>query len=299
MRCIFLRAVLLAVLAHASAGNANTATDAKKRPVDSPREATLVEQCESLGKALRVTSKSMCAPLAEANELVGVSERKRPVLALRGGSAPTEPGAIRVLILGAIHGDELTSGWLALHWARLAPPTTDEATFSVLHVPITNPDSVFEGKPSRTNARGVDLNRNFPTPNWNVESVKWWNGKANRDARRWPGKTAGSETETQNIIALIKSFKPSVIVSIHAPLGVLDYDGGGLPPERIGSIWLDVVGIYPGSLGHYASRVHGTPVLTVELPHALKIIPEQESARMWKDLFVWVKKYAQHDASTK
>jgi murein peptide amidase A len=275
--------------------NANNVTKVK----DSPRDATLHEQCESLGKRLRMASKTVCEPLAEANEIVGLSERKRPILAMRSGSMADEPGAIRVLILGAIHGDELTSGWLALQWARLAPPASDGASFSVLHVPMSNPDSVFDGKPSRTNARGVDLNRNFPTPNWSVESVKWWNGKASRDPRRWPGKVAGSEPETQNIISLIKSFKPSVIVSIHAPLGVLDYDGGGLPPERIGSIWLDVVGIYPGSLGHYASRVHGTPVLTVELPHALKVVSEQESTRMWRDLFVWVKKYAQHDASTK
>jgi murein peptide amidase A len=290
--CLAFFALSFALAANCSASNAVKAKD-------SPRETTLVEQCDALGQRLRTPSRSVCNPIAEANELVGLSERKRPVLALRGGSAPNEPGAIRVLILGAIHGDELTSGWLALQWARLAPPTSDGAAFSVLHVPVTNPDSIFEGKPSRTNARGVDLNRNFPTPNWNVESVKWWNGKASRDPRRWPGKAAGSEMETRNIIALIKSFKPSVIVSIHAPLGVLDYDGGGLPPERIGSIWLDVVGIYPGSLGHYASRVHGTPVLTVELPHALKVISEQESARMWQDLFVWVRKYAQHDASTK
>jgi murein peptide amidase A len=295
MKCISYFAVFVFLFASAMKGNANNVAKVK----DSARDATLVEQCESLGKRLRVASKAVCEPLAEANEIVGLSERKRLVLALRGGSAANEPGAIRVLILGAIHGDELTSGWLALQWARLTPPASDGATFSVLHVPMSNPDSVFEGKPSRTNARGVDLNRNFPTPNWNVESVKWWNGRASRDPRRWPGKAAGSEPETQNIIALIKSFKPSVIVSIHAPLGVLDYDGGGLPPERIGSIWLDVVGIYPGSLGHYASRVHGTPVLTVELPHALKVVSEQESARMWRDLFVWVRKYAQHDASTK
>jgi murein peptide amidase A len=295
MRCVFCFSFFVVLSACAADGHANSV----KKGISLAREATIVEQCESLGKSLRVATKATCAPLAEANELVGLSEHKRPVLALRGGSAATEPGATRVLILGAIHGDELTAGWLAMQWARFAPPATDGAPFSVRHVPITNPDGVFDGKPSRTNARGVDLNRNFPTPNWAAESVKWWNGKAGRDARRWPGKTAGSEAETQNIISLIKSFKPSVIVSIHAPLGVLDYDGGGLPPERIGSIWLDVVGIYPGSLGHYASRVHGTPVLTVELPHALKVVSEKESARMWQDLFVWVKKYSQHDASTK
>jgi murein peptide amidase A len=260
-------------------------------------ELTLGEQCEALAKRLRVAPKSVCAPLHEVHEMIGSSHRSRPVLARRGGASASDARATRVLVLGAIHGDELTAGWLALQWAAMSPPDGNE--FSVLHVPIANPDGVFDAAPSRTNARGVDLNRNFPTPQWNSESVKWWTQQAKRDPRRWPGKAAASELETKNVISLIQSFKPSVIVSIHAPLGVLDYDGGGLPPKRIGSIWLDIVGIYPGSLGHYASRSHGIPVLTVELPHALKTVPQQESERMWTDLFAWVRKYAQHDSSTK
>jgi murein peptide amidase A len=288
-------AAVLCVSTTATMAQSAAAPNPKKAQ---PTELTLRAQCEALGEKLRTPTKSVCEPLSSGNESIGASTQNRPLMTRAAGASERAPGAVRVLVLGAIHGDELSAGWLALQWAQYAPPS-DNGTFSVLHAPIVNPDGLFERAPSRTNARGVDINRNFPTPNWNVESAKWWKQKAGRDARRWPGKTAASEPETKQVIALIKSYRPSVIVSIHAPLALLDYDGGGLPPERIGSIWLDSVGIYPGSLGHYASRVHGIPVLTVELPHALKVVSDQESQRMWRDLFTWVRKYASHDSLTK
>jgi murein peptide amidase A len=266
---------------------------------------SLAEQCALLSRSLKLSSKPFCTTLGSGQRL-GVSMQRRNIFAVH---SPRDIGVstvgtasarnIKVLVLGAIHGDELSAGWLALQWLALKPPHIDGADFSVLHVPLLNPDGLFHAKPSRTNGSGVDLNRNFPTPNWHVESNKWWVNTTKRDKRRWPGKTPGSEIETQHVISLIKSFKPSVIVSIHAPLGILDYDGAGMPPERIGSIWLDSVGIYPGSLGHYSSRTHGIPVLTVELPAALKVVSDTEALRMWHDLFAWVKRYAQHDAATK
>jgi murein peptide amidase A len=261
--------------------------------------ATYVEQCRALAQRLKLSSKEVCDGETDASEPFAMSHGERPIFERSSGVDPETENAVRVLIIGAIHGDETTAGWLALQWANWQPPLVGDTQFTVRHIPIANPDGAFAKNASRTNARGVDLNRNFPTPKWQTEAAKWWNGTARRDPRRFPGKSAASELETRAIIAAIESFKPSVIVAIHAPLGVLDYDGGGLPPERIGSIWLDVVGIYPGSLGHYASRVHGIPVLTVELPNALKMVSDQESKRMWRDLFDWVKKYSQHDSSTK
>jgi murein peptide amidase A len=264
-----------------------------------PSVVTYVEQCRALAARLKLSAREVCETGSDASEPLAMSHGERPIFQRSSGVDPETENAIRVLIIGAIHGDETTAGWLALQWANWQPPHVVGTQFAVRHIPIANPDGAFTKKTSRTNARGVDLNRNFPTPKWQTEAPKWWQGTARRDPRRFPGNTAASEFETRAIIAAIESFKPSVIVAIHAPLGVLDYDGGGLPPERIGSIWLDVVGIYPGSLGHYASRVHGIPVLTVELPNALKMVSEQESKRMWTDLFAWVKKYSQHDSTTK
>lgn len=33
-------------------------------------------------------------------------------------------------------------------------------------IPVLNPDGLLAPKPTRVNAGGVDLNRNFPTPGW-------------------------------------------------------------------------------------------------------------------------------------
>ncbi len=260
---------------------------------------SLTQQCQQLGKLLKLRTDSVCAPAANGAISVASSHQQRSIFAVRRGAKLSEPSATRVLILGAVHGDELTAGWLALQWAGFDVPRSPKRDYAVLHVPITNPDGVFETKPSRVNGRGVDLNRNFPTPNWKAESAKWWNEKTKRDPRRFPGNTAASEHETRYVMRVIETFQPTVVVSIHAPLGVLDYDGGGLPPQRIGSIWLDMLGIYPGSLGHYASRIRGVPVLTVELPHAINAVNDTESRKMWRDLFVWIDKYSNLDSQSK
>ncbi len=266
---------------------------------DAGNKQTLTAQCGSLYRLLKVPMRDACDGVIAQGVEVARSHLGRPIFALRTGAPLTDKSATRVLILGAVHGDELTSGWLSLKWAAFAPPMTEKRTHSVLHVPIVNPDGVFGARPSRTNGRGVDLNRNFPTPQWNPEANRWWVNKTKRDPRRFPGHAAASEFETKYIMRVIETFKPTVVVSVHAPLGVLDYDGGGPLPERIGSIFLDSLGIYPGSLGHFGSRSRGVPVLTVELPHAINPVSTEETKRMWRDLFAWIDKYANYDSQSK
>ena len=86
----------------------------------------------------------------------------------------------------------------------------------------------------------------------------------------------------------IQRFKPNLIVSIHAPYGVLDFDGPALPPRRLGRLILDQVGIFPGSLGHYGGVHKGMPVVTIELPSALLTPRNVEIERMWRDLRLWM-----------
>ena len=47
-------------------------------------------------------------------------------------------------------------------------------------------DHSYDG---RVNDHGVDLNRNFPTPNWGRDAKKYWEVRTRRDPRRWPGRT--------------------------------------------------------------------------------------------------------------
>lgn len=197
-----------------------------------------------------------------------------------------ENARLRVLVIGGIHGDELSSASVALHWIRLAQADQDQTHWRF--IPALNPDGLF-GRPSRrVNANGVDLNRNFPTPNWERDAAIYWEQRTRKDPRRWPGKFPLSEPETQYLHDEIQRFKPDLIVSIHAPYGVLDFDGPKEPPRKLGRLLLAQVGIFPGSLGNYGGVQNATPVVTIELPSALLTPRNVEIERMWRDLGQWM-----------
>jgi protein MpaA len=141
--------------------------------------------------------------------------------------------------------------------------------------------------PRRVNAHGVDLNRNFPTPNWERDAKVYWEKRTGKDPRRWPGPKPLSEPESRFLHEQMQSFKPQLIVSIHAPYGVLDFDGPSVPPSRLGRLYLDQVGIFPGSLGNYGGIHKGVPVVTIELPNSMRTPLDAEMRQMWLDLLRW------------
>ena len=61
-----------------------------------------------------------------------------------------------------------------------------------------------------------------------------------------------------------------------------------MPPARLGRLYLDQVGIYPGSLGNYGGVHKGVPVVTVELPNAQRTPLNAEMRQMWIDLLRWI-----------
>ena len=141
----------------------------------------------------------------------------------------------------------------------------------------------------------MDLNRNFPTPDWDRAAQTYWVGRTGKDPRRYPGPSAMSEPETRWVQAQVDQFQPQLIVSVHAPYGVLDFDGPPPPPERLGSLHLDQVGIYPGSLGNYGGIVRRVPVVTLELRNARQVAGTEVSA-MWRDLQQWIDQRRDHMA---
>lgn len=193
---------------------------------------------------------------------------------------------LRVLVVGGMHGDELSSASVALHWIKLAQAAPAQAHWRF--IPALNPDGLFNRPSLRVNANGVDLNRNFPTPNWERDSVVYWEKRTRRDPRRWPGKAPLSEPETRFLHEEIQRFQPNLIVSIHAPYGVLDFDGPPPPPSRLGRLHLEQVGVFPGSLGNYGGVHKGMPVVTIELPSAVLTPRNAEIQRMWQDLRQWM-----------
>jgi len=225
-------------------------------------------------------------PLCQAAELkptVGRSVQGR-TLYQRDVIAPD--AQIRVLVVGAMHGDELSSASLALHWIQRAVETPGHAHWRFL--PALNPDGLLRQPARRMNANGVDLNRNFPTPNWARDARVYWEQRTRKDPRRWPGPSPLSEPESRFLHDEMIRFQPHLIVSIHAPYGVLDFDGPGTPPPKLGRLYLDQVGIFPGSLGNYGGVHKGMPVVTIELPSAFRTPLEAEMRQMWLDMLRWM-----------
>lgn len=242
--------------------------------------------CLELVNRLPNVSPALC----RAAQLVAGPARSVQGRAILLRDMPLPEAKLRVLVLGGIHGDELSSASVALHWLRLAQdePMRMPQAVHWRFIPALNPDGLTARPPRRVNAHGVDLNRNFPTPRWDREAPFYWEKRTRRDPRRWPGPRPLSEPETRYLHDEMARFKPHLIVSIHAPFGVLDFDGPSVPPAKLGRLYLDQVGIYPGSLGNYGGVHKGVPVVTVELPHAQRTPLNAEMRQMWIDLLRWM-----------
>ena len=211
---------------------------------------------------------------------------KTQQLALAGKSSVR---ATRILVIGGIHGDELTSASIVFRWLRwLNDGESRQYHWRV--IPVANPDGLLASPPQRVNGHGVDLNRNFPTPDWDKDAHAYWTKKTNKDPRRFPGEKAMSEPETQWLREEIERFQPDVVVSVHAPFGILDYDGPAHQPRRFGHLNLNRLGIYPGSLGNYGGVFKNMPVITIELPNATAMPSAREQREIWDDMLTWVRR---------
>ena len=167
----------------------------------------------------------------------------------------------RILVIGLIHGDEPESGVLSHLWVdRLNMIKSPSNHWRI--IPLANPDGLK--LKTRMNSRKVDLNRNFPTKDWDKLAIKFWKNSGKEDPRRFPGTSAGSEIEVKCIIEHVNGFKPDIIISIHTPYGLFDFDGPKFRPISNVLPWKRL-GTFPGSLGRWAWDERKIPVLTIEL----------------------------------
>ncbi len=174
-------------------------------------------------------------------------------------------GACALLIHAAMHGEEAETGFaLSRALRQLSQPSPHCAV-----VLAANPDGVIRG--TRGNARGVDLNRNFPTRDWQPDPVLHRSTLDDpQDVVLSPGDSPGSEPETQALINLIGELKPETVIALHAPLAVID-DANQGPlaqwlAERTGLLLVSDIGYpTPGSLGTWGGE-QGIAVVTYEFP---------------------------------
>jgi protein MpaA len=192
----------------------------------------------------------------------------------------------RVLLVGGTHGDELASISIVFKWMQ----TLEKHHSGLFHwrvAPLMNPDGALRNKHQRTNSNGVGLNRNLATPDQKINSaLEYWKFKIKSNSRRYPGPYPLSEPETYWLYQEIKTFKPDVVISVHAPYSLVDYDAPDRKnaPERIGHLYKNLMGTYPGSPGNYAGVYLGVPVVTLELPHAGIMPSRAQISRLLTDL---------------
>src|ERR1044071_1866520 len=118
-----------------------------------------------------------------------------------------------LVILAAIHGDESETTVVVSEAMRCLPLGALQAAVIL----CGTPDGLLRG--TRGNARGVDLNRNFPTSNWRPDRV-FYKSRAHdaRDIALTPGAAPASEPETQALLALLEQLQPRAVVTLHSAL---------------------------------------------------------------------------------
>ncbi|MCT4642693.1 MAG: M14 family zinc carboxypeptidase [Bacteriovoracaceae bacterium] len=186
-----------------------------------------------------------------------------------------------VILMCGVHPDEITPVKFCFDMIDDLKKNPKKAKDTrVVIAPLVTPDAFLKRKPTRTNARGVDANRNFPTKDWKKDALKTWKHRYKSSKRRYPGKKAASEHETVFQMNLIKHIKPDIIISVHAPLHILDYDGPGKNKklknvtkllkemsQKAGGYKVASYPFFPGSLGNWAGNERKIPTITLELPN--------------------------------
>jgi protein MpaA len=184
-------------------------------------------------------------------EVFGRSSGGRPI---RG--AVLGEGRSTYVLFGVIHGNEPLGAPLLERFTELLAERPDILEGKrVVVLPVTNPDGLALG--TRANARGVDLNRNFPSRCWT--------------RHRRHGSRPASEDETKAILRVMREFRPDRILTLHSPLNCVNFDGpahalAGRIAEITGYPLRESIGYpTPGSLGSYAGVDLGIPTITLEL----------------------------------
>lgn len=198
----------------------------------------------------------------------GHSVEDRPIVIEHyGDSGPV------LFILSAIHGSErLAVTYGERFRTELNTGYAERHGIQVVYMQATNPDgiAIYE----RFNVNDVDLNRNFPTANFEPGGVG--------------GDTPLSEPEAVAIKEAVDASNLTAVLSVHCCVPLFDHDG---PGEELAQAMSDAMdpaysfpegklGASPGSLGSYVGLELGLPIITVEFARAEHTDPLIQLAQM-------------------
>jgi murein peptide amidase A len=166
----------------------------------------------AVAAALAVTTAALAGPVpatsAETDgsavverRVIGTSVEGRPIVAYRVGNPKART---RAVAMSTFHGDEPATRLIL----RSIKDGRRVKGIDLWVIPTINPDGLARG--TRKNARGVDLNRNFP--------FRW----ADLDGSYESGPRPRSEPETRALIRFFRDVRPHRVVSFHQPLHGVD-----------------------------------------------------------------------------
>lgn len=164
-----------------------------------------------------------------------------------------------IIVIGCFHGDEPQGKYLIEQYLEQKKNT------KILFIPCLNEYGFAHN--IRTNKNGIDLNRNFPAKNWILSKKDNFYG----------GSEPASEEETKFVIDIIEKNNPGLILTLHAPYKVVNFDG---PAKEISEKISDITGYpveesigysTPGSFGTWAGIERQIPTITLELDEEVNI----------------------------
>lgn len=213
----------------------------------------------------------------------GTSVRGRPLQAYIFGN-----GGSTTMYVGAIHGNESSSSGLLQQWVAELEAHPDRLKGkNIVVVPTINPDGVAAG--TRTNSRGVNLNRNFPTDNWE-RTIDDTDGVHKNGG----GKKPLSEPEAKALASLTQQYRPRLMLSFHAIGSVISGDPGEISATYAAK-YASMVGYrdatanvgdvfeysITGAYEQWAYEEQGIPNMVVELDSYTGYSFDQHRVALW------------------
>lgn len=184
-----------------------------------------------------------------------------------------------VLVVGVIHGDEPIGEFLIEEFLKNQTRTIKNNLFYIPRLNFSN---------ERKNSSNVDINRNFPSKNWELTK---------KEDNYFGGFEPNSEIETKFLVNLTNEIKFDAIITIHTPYKIINYDGVNnpitLPLAKKISAFLnypleaDIGYATPGSMGTYFGVERNIPIITIECDEEIK---KEELYKKFEKLFYFLEK---------
>lgn len=238
------------------------------------------------GSAWSMQTRTICQQVFS----IGTSVRGSGLTAYKFGN-----GGTKIIYIGGLHGNEKSSVLTLNSWIDDLERNYQDipADKSVIVIPNASPDSYDSS--SRLNANGVDLNRNFPSNNWQSGvhipgGIYLENGG---------GTNALSEPEANALANYLIGASPRLILTYHATAGAVIYNEA-VDSSAYSSVYSKLSGYsnlsssqedglfnYPttGELEDWLRDKRNVPTLLVELATQYSNNFTRNKSAMWAMLY--------------